>query len=270
MELTFSQPLDPTSTAGHANAITLSDGTTTLTLNATTTVIVPYGIYQFLMIGGSDLAFLMANTTSDMRYLNITASFGNGTTADKIPNVANSTLINATYYLRDVTEDPLNLTSFTADLTNGLLTLYFSKPVRLSSLNNAQLQINTTLDSSLPTIPIVFQSLNHTDSTYSTVNVTLSSHDTVQLATSPLLGANTSLLHLYIGEISDYENNTMSFIAGASGISTLGHASNLKCSLPPPSISHTHHSLPLPPPHPLLPLTHHPLPLPPHTPPSPL
>lgn len=222
LELTFSVSLN---TPVAITAVTLGDNVATeYTLtNAVATV---KDVYVFLMIGGIDLTYLMSNTTPDLRYVNLTSSFGNSG-PDSVRNLLINRF-NATSYSRNITEDPLELLGFNADFRSGHLTLDFSKPVMLSSLNNTQLQYNATLDVSIfppiPTIPIAIQSLRHTDDSYTTVDITLSPHDLVELNTSPYLGANTSTLYISLGGISDYENTTLSStVARVSSISTYMH-----------------------------------------------
>ena len=193
------------------SAVTLGDNVNTIH-QLTSAVVTVTDVYVFLKIGGMDLTYLMSNTTPDLRYINLTSSFGSSG-PDNIRNFP-ATWVNATSYSRNVTEVPLEILDFDADFRSGHLTLDFSKPVMLSSLSSAQLQYNATLDNStfppIPTIPIAIQSLHHTDDSYTTVDITLTSHDLVELNTSPILGANTSTLYFSLGGISDYENNTLS------------------------------------------------------------
>eukprot|EP00731_Ephydatia_muelleri_P019254 Em0012g79a len=208
LELTFSVPLNvPVA----VSAVTLGDNVNTIH-QLTSAVATVTDVYVFLKIGGMDLTYLMSNTTPDLRYINLTSSFGSSG-PDNIRNFP-ATWVNATSYSRNVTEVPLEILDFDADFRSGHLTLDFSKPVMLSSLSSAQLQYNATLDNStfppIPTIPIAVQSLRHTDDSYTTVDITLPSHDLVELNTSPILGANTSTLYFSLGGISDYENNTLS------------------------------------------------------------
>ena len=176
---------------------------------------------MFLKINGTDLA---DNTTADYNSLTLAGTFGKAAYDTMVSNSAITTPVEATYYSRNGTEELPELISFNTNITAGLLTLSFSKPVRLSSLMNTYLQ--PSINSTMPAIPISYTALTHPDTTYTTVLVTLSPQDTVQLATSPLLGAASSLLSLSIGNISDYEDNTLSIVVTTDTIS-MSHSTGL-------------------------------------------